>query len=204
MSSTFKQVAIAAALAVVGISSASAAQITGSIGFSGMGSTWAFDGACTMVADCNGFTLFPVAPAVNVSVDTRSGDFFVPVAVGSLGSMKAVSVAGGFPIIDQWTLASGLFSFDLSTAFVASVTNVTMMNGLPARALTMFGSRTLRSSIAGLDPTVGIWSWSGSSTGTSFTFAPTTTAVAVPEPASIAIVGAGLLALAAIRRRRTS
>jgi hypothetical protein len=177
-----------AALALA--SPVNAGQITGSIGFSGIGSTWSFDGT-------NGFKLSPTAPAINIQVDTVSaGSTFVAegVAVGDTGTMYDVNVTT-LPVAPQWTL--GIFSFDLQSASIDFIDNT-----LPVLALFMSGKGTLKA--AGYDDTPGTWTWTGTSTdGVSFTFAPTTAATPVPEPGSLTLLALGLFGVAgAVRRVR--
>lgn len=183
-------------VAAFGMSGAAhAIGIDGSIGFSGAGSTWAYDGTCTNVANCNGFTITPGAPAMNIEVDTVDGDFDVAGSqVGDLGTMKNVNV-NNLPIAAQWTM--GIFTFDLEVATINGVTN----NCPNFCFLNMTGKGTVNG--AGFDPTPGIWSWTGTSTGTSFTFAPTTTTrIQAPEPGTLALLGLGLVGLGFGRRRR--
>lgn len=171
-------VALVAGLA----SSASAAYIVGSLGYTGVYSVSSpapFNGdltTATALSSTGGFVLF------------RDGDFstiplFAPVAVASPFAVNPPSQ----PINALWSV--GGFTFDLAT-ISQTVSNPTQLG--------FVGTGSISS--AGFDTTAGTWQMTFGRSGSAFTFQATSTSV--PEGgAAIALLGLGLLGLEGARRR---
>jgi len=97
------------------------------------------------------------------------------------------------PVNSLWSF--GGFSFDLT-----SVSNIVRLGDTESGGLILLGGGTLHAT--GFDNTPGTFSFSANSTSTEFRFGATNEAVGVPDGGStIALLGLGLLGLSSLRRR---
>jgi hypothetical protein len=185
--STVAALAVAAAMAAS--AGANAAPIEGTIGFTGV---WQPTAGGSVVG-------IPAAEVVDIIGNTatvidgsQGGDF-----VGLMGSTFFADIdfaTPGTPIDPLWGPFAG-FRFTLDS--VSVVTQTASVLGLTGDG-TMFGD--------GLDPTPFQWDFSGQQTGSTLTFSTTTAEIpngtAVPVPATLSLLGAGLIGLGLLARRR--
>ena len=166
---------------------AQAVPITGTISIGGSFVLVDAAGNQTSLASSTGIDFSPSGTGGQFVVTGGTGSFSsIPFfTVGSITDFQFSPFRG--PISSFWSVAVGsdLFSFDLN-----SITNV--VKTLSTGAISLTGTGTINSTVAGLDPTLGNWSLSGDSTnGVIFGWSSTTTPV--PEPVPLALIGIGLL-----------
>lgn len=169
--------------------SASAAFITGSIGFSSaVGASWSATGG-TGVADATG-VIFNANPAGDDGVVTLGdGDYS-----GTLGSFVdyndfTFAAASG---VTQWSFTD---SGGIVYTLVMNNANVAVQNN---NLISLQGSGILTAT--GFEDTLGQWSLSLNRNVNAFTFS--SSAAAVPEPGVALLLGIGLLGMGLTRKMR--
>ncbi|MCW8086456.1 hypothetical protein [Sabulicella glaciei] len=139
------------------------------------------------------------------NVDTGSN---LPVTAGDIGTIQDFVFAGfSGPITDFFTV--GGLSFDLQDVAVTQYTiPAASPQAQPTDYLLINGVGVLRA--AGFDDTPGTFTFSGQTDGLnlvgSFAFSggSATIPVPVPVPAGLSLLGAGVLGVALLRRRRAA
>ena len=183
----FRKIAVGALLAL-GVSSAQALPIVGSLDMGG--GAYALDASGAIITDAS----------QAVAIDFQPNNFYVLAADGDFAGLLwqqgdiqdfAFDPFSG-PISAFWTV--GGFSFEL-TNVVRGTTNS------PGSFLVLNGTGTI--SAVGFDDTATTWSFTGDTTGNgSFSWNATSDAVStpVPEPGTLALLTLGVIGLA-LRKR---
>ena len=160
---------------------ASAAFITGSIGFAG-------DYLHNGTTDLSDATAIDIVGNDAIVVGAVTGSFAAAgITQGNIAVYNDFTI-GGVPIAGLWSIAG--FSLDLTTM------NVTQQT---AATLGLQGVGVIKSTDPLLDDTNGFWSFTANQAGANFTFSSST---AVPEPSVVLLLGAGLLGMGFTRRMR--
>ena len=184
----FRKLAVGALLAL-GISSAQAVPIVGTLDMGG--GAYALDASGAIVTDASQAVAIDFQPN-NFRVLSASDDFSgLLFQIGDIQDFAFDPFAG--PISAFWTV--GDFSFEL-TNVVRGATND------PAKFLVLNGSGTIRA--VGFDDTFATWSFTGDTTGNgSFSWNATSGAVStpVPEPGTLALLSLGVIGL--VLRKKT-
>lgn len=179
---------------------ASAVMIVGSIGFSSApGASFnpvnGATGAITTLSTATGVG-FIAGPTGDGVVTSASGDLVA--AAGGTADFMDFSFAGpgsaSFPTVptNLWTTSLGTFALSMSSVSIIAQTS---------QVLALEGTGILTSTIAGLDPTAGVWALTLNQSGQSFSFSSSAT---VPEPISAIswlVLFSGAAAFVVVRRR---
>lgn len=163
---------------LLGMSSANAALITGSMGLTG-----AF--TASGGTDLSDATILDLATAIGTS---GTGDIGVTVGFGTVGTItnSPFSFNPSAPVPGLLTI--GGWQVDIATILISDQT---------VDALTLSGTGSI--SGHGMDLTPTDWSLSANASGSSYSM----TITAVPVPAAVWLFGTGLIGLIAVARRKT-
>jgi hypothetical protein len=187
--------ALAAGLLAAAALPAAADPISGNITFGGTFIPTAGGSDTTNLATATGFDFAPILPSgSNMIVNGANGD--LAGFLLAVGTVTNFTFAPFSPVADLYSVTGGgeTLTFDLASITVEDQTPTFLsLSGVGTMDLTGYdptaGIINLTGTMSGLDPTV-IFAFSAGSNNT------------VPEPASMAILGAGLLGLTVMYRRR--
>lgn len=168
---------------------AQATLIEGSVAFSLLPGATVNPSGGTGLGDATGLVF---APVTNTFVQNGSGAFVPYVATNS--SFSSFTFAPFTSGTQLWTFTSGSNTFTF-------VMDTLAINNQGALFLDLSGFGTI--SGTGYEDTGGSWTLNVNKTENAVYFAFSSTTQSVPEPASLFLLGAGLLGLAATRRKLT-
>jgi len=179
---------------------ASAVPISGTINFGNIGIVALTGGATFTTATGLDFTPDCTRRTPSSIVTSGDGSFAVVVPIATTASFKDFNFGGGN--LNEWTLSSGQFAFDLTTSAKSGTTTDTFLN--------VSGTGFVKSSIAGLDTTPGFFSLTASRSfpgQLTFSFQASTSTIPpddnrVPDGGATAVLlGLGVLGLTVAKRR---
>jgi hypothetical protein len=174
-------------------SNASAAFITGSIGFTGSYQIWDDDTSMTV-------TDFNIGDTILVSDDTTvtgvvDGSFATAgITAGDAVTHNDIPYNPTGSINDIWSV--GGFTMDINTMIVASIDTI------DGNFITLTGDGSISSTNPSLETTPGTWIFSANTLGANLTWSSSSTVV--PVPPAVWLFGSGLIGLVGIARRKNS
>jgi len=184
--------ALALAAGLLSVGNASAAVITGSLGYTSLGGFVANNNNLTVATEIS----FPgVAQVSGVVSGSFAAAGILPGDVITLTSPLSVNAALALPMTPIWSIAG----------FSLTLTSISELPGNVATSLGLTGTGTL-SGPMGTTPSTGLWVATFNREGTNFTYSSSTTTINdVPEGGTaLALLGLGLLGLEGARRKLTA